>query len=522
MLRGCTFPLGHLTRRGALIGLLPALLLGPTTLALPANGSPPPRPAVPTSDAPHFRWREGPVRYIITSDEDLEFKQLSSDEARARFIERFWSRRDREARTMINEYRLEFWERVATTNRLFADSSKPGWKTDMGRYYILLGPPDDRDTSLEMAPGLGRTGIRGAITWRYSHSPTAGVGTGLTLVFTRDGSGEYRVTTDPAVLQYALSGGATLIAQGPGAFGIPLPELPPRLTELQLLLDLGRLEQVPTEEDLLTAIVTAEEFFGVIPFTARYDFFAGLGGKTLVAVTLSLHPDPFEPTRRLSEPDYLLVGRIDAEEPREGVRPLFLRELDFSPGNHNADPGYRGPYIYQAVTSLSPGRHKVSFAAFDRTTRKTGSYGDALDVPAYSQDRLSLSSLCLSESIQPVPVGLQQPAPYVFGNLKVIPRLLPLYRNGETFAVYYQIYSAGTDPTTQAADMRIEYQFYVEQGGGYVPIGQPIRFESVGNSAQGWSFPLRDWPTADFRLRVTVSDSLTGQITSRDVTFKVM
>ena len=136
-------------------------------------------------------------------------------------------------------------------------------------------------------------------------------------------------------------------------------------------------------------------------------------------------------------------------------------------------------------------------------------------------DRLSLSSLCLSESIEPAPANAE-PAPYVIGHLKVTPRLIPAYRNGETFAVYYQVYSALTDPSTLRPDLVIEYQFLVNQGGNYLPIGNPIRFEGVGNSAQGWSFPLHDWPSAEFRLRVTVTDSLTGQSTSREVPFRVL
>src|SRR5262245_58385320 len=101
---------GDPTRRGAQIGPLLLLLLGGANSALPAYASSAGKVAGSTGDAPHSRWREGPVRYIITSDEDLEFKQLSTDEARGRFIERFWARRDREPRTLINEYRLEFWQ----------------------------------------------------------------------------------------------------------------------------------------------------------------------------------------------------------------------------------------------------------------------------------------------------------------------------------------------------------------------------------------------------------------------------
>ncbi|HET6373059.1 MAG TPA: GWxTD domain-containing protein, partial [Candidatus Polarisedimenticolia bacterium] len=250
------------------------------------------------------RWREGPVRYIITTEEDREFKQLATDEDRARFIESFWARRDPDPRTLLNEFRYEFWTRVATANRFFSESAKPGWKTDMGRYYVLLGPPDDRDTSGEMPLGLGRRGVRGAIVWTYSHAPNPKIGTGLKIVFTRDASGEYRAETDPSIAQEVIRNQTWTPNPDLTAFGISLLQMAPRLTDLQLMMDLGRLEEIPSEEQLLTTVVTAEEFFGVLPFSARYDFFAGARGASIAALTLSLHPDPLDPGRRPGPPDY--------------------------------------------------------------------------------------------------------------------------------------------------------------------------------------------------------------------------
>ena len=247
-------------------------------------------PASDTTQEPLAVWREGPVRYIITAEEDREFRQIKDDTARVRFIELFWGRRDPEPRTLVNEYRFEFWKRVATSNEMFTGSSKPGWKTDEGR-LLLLGPPDDRDTSREQPRGSGARATRGTIIWRYSHSPRLGVGAGLTLVFSQDASGEYRLETDPRVVEEALASGI-VPPESLRALGGPLPQLPPRFTEMGLMLDLGRLDEVPSEEELLTAIVTARELYGTLPFSARYDFFAGANGATLVAVTVSLYPDP--------------------------------------------------------------------------------------------------------------------------------------------------------------------------------------------------------------------------------------
>src|SRR5262245_23899143 len=322
--------LGPATREGHLrfISMIIASVLC-TTALLPAKSSDSPQ------DRPDHLWREGPVRYIITNEEDRKIRQIDTDEGRLRFIEQFSLRRDPLPATLVNEYRHEFWTRVATANRLFAQSSKPGWKTDMGRYYILLGPPDDRDTTLELS-SIGRTGVRGAITWRYSHAPTPRIGTGIVIVFTRDPSGEFHAETDARLVARITSSMNFDPSIDVTNLAILLPQLPTRLSEMQLMLDLGRLDEVPSEDDLLTATVTAEEFFGVIPFSARYDFFASSGASTIVAVTLNVHPDPLEPLRKGVPPKYMIVGRIENESaPDATAKAIFLRESDFHASDTN-------------------------------------------------------------------------------------------------------------------------------------------------------------------------------------------
>src|SRR6266699_671932 len=96
-------------------GLLPGILAG-TLLAVAGgvHGGPPPagvrgvpgdaeehrRPAKRPArrsvdyDAPTERWREGPVRYLLTKDEDQTYRLLSTEADRTAFIQKFWASRD--------------------------------------------------------------------------------------------------------------------------------------------------------------------------------------------------------------------------------------------------------------------------------------------------------------------------------------------------------------------------------------------------------------------------------------------
>ncbi len=90
-------------------------------------------------------WLEKDVAYIITDEERKAFRKLETDDERERFIEEFWRRRDPDPDTDENEYREEYYERIAYTNEHFA-SGIPGWKTDRGRIYIMYGKPDEKES----------------------------------------------------------------------------------------------------------------------------------------------------------------------------------------------------------------------------------------------------------------------------------------------------------------------------------------------------------------------------------------
>lgn len=85
------------------------------------------------------------VRYTITTEERRAFLALAP-EAREPFIEDFWRRRDPTPASAENEYRIEYYNRIERSNRLFSGGGAPGWLQDRGRVFITLGPPDNRIT----------------------------------------------------------------------------------------------------------------------------------------------------------------------------------------------------------------------------------------------------------------------------------------------------------------------------------------------------------------------------------------
>ena len=92
------------------------------------------------SEAVYQRWFDE-VRYTMTDEENQAFAGLKTNEEREQFISAFWKRRDPTPETDRNEFREEYYSRLAFANQNFAFSSTPGYMTDRGRIFVMNGRP---------------------------------------------------------------------------------------------------------------------------------------------------------------------------------------------------------------------------------------------------------------------------------------------------------------------------------------------------------------------------------------------
>ena len=140
--------------------------------------------------APQYsKWINEEVNYIITDDEKKEFLRLTADHDRDVFIENFWALRNPIHGAPTNSYKEEHYRRLQYVNETFGrKSNTPGWRTDMGRAWIVLGKPKTR------AIFNGYSQIYPCELWFYSNdtgSPSLPNYFSL-LFFTPEDAGEYR------------------------------------------------------------------------------------------------------------------------------------------------------------------------------------------------------------------------------------------------------------------------------------------------------------------------------------------
>ena len=97
------------------------------------------------------KWLKEDAGYIISSKEREVLLNLATDRERDLFIEYFWKQRDPTPGTEENEFKTEHLRRLNIANSRFSTESMPGWRTDWGRLYIILG---DLWPSLRLFEGI--------------------------------------------------------------------------------------------------------------------------------------------------------------------------------------------------------------------------------------------------------------------------------------------------------------------------------------------------------------------------------
>src|SRR5437667_8938906 len=132
-------------------------------------------------------WLERDVAYIITKDERDAFLKLTTDEAREKFIETFWEIRNPSPGSPTNTYKDEIYQRIAFADARFGiGSGVEGWRTDRGRTYITLGPPQQKQV-LRNSANLYPLEI-----WFYGAANPALPPFFYVMFYQREGSGDYR------------------------------------------------------------------------------------------------------------------------------------------------------------------------------------------------------------------------------------------------------------------------------------------------------------------------------------------
>lgn len=478
------------------------------------------------------RWLSNDVSYIITKEERRAFMALQTDEERENFIESFWRRRDPDPDTEENEYREEYYERIAYANERFT-SGIPGWKTDRGRIYIAWGKPD----SIESHPsggsydrpsyeGGGSTSTYPFEIWFYRHLDN--VGDGIEIEFVDPtGTGEYRIArnaNEKDALLMVPGGGMTLNEQlgledrGDRISGINAnnrytreQDMPFR--RMEIIANLQRPPQVKFSD--LAGIAGGDS--GVLDnnpleFDLQVDFFRQSEDRVIVAFTVQTDNKELQFVNEggIDSAKLNVFGRITAVSgKRSGVFEDAV--TTYATGEELAQAKERKS-IYQKAVALPPGTYKVDVVVRDVGTGNRGIVNKGFTVPRYDAKKLSTSTMILASTLRTTnerDIG----GMFVIGDAKVIPNLKGNYKVGQQVGLYMQVYNAGIDQTTLRPAVDVEY---VLSKGGKEILRQPEDWSGLSDSGQRLTLarlmPTDNLAKGDYEIKVLTKDRVSGQV----------
>jgi GWxTD domain-containing protein len=451
-------------------------------------------------------WILGPIRYIAQPEERKAFRSLTDEGERALFIERFWIRRDPTPDTLVNEYRQLFWERVREVNDMIQDSPGPGWKTDRGKIYILYGAPTEIKDYVDLAPESSPTSGRGVIRWIYEGSPgnRRDLDPVVVVPFVRDYSGEYHLSYDPKLSsvyfnEYAIRSGERQrwdrFLEDIGGSSVD--------STLSVMLDLGRMQDVPQQEQILISRVLDRESFDTHPLQIQIDRMRHPQSQAaLASVTVRL------PEASADQPP-ALMARL-APQGSAGTA-LILGEDSF---RIRPEPG--GGLVAQARISLQPGKWNMVLVAADSTSLSTGIHKGTVVIPEIGE-QFGLSDVVLASRVEPVEVRalVSHEEPFVFGPFRAFPLAGRPLVPGGSLNLLYEIYGAEPPYT-------ISYQLQGEEDDGkWTALGRPAVKEDAEQPVQAWELPLgARWPVGNYRIALQVNDA-SGRVLEEMVAFSL-
>jgi GWxTD domain-containing protein len=477
-------------------------------------------------------WLEKDVTYIITPEEQKAFKKLATDDEREKFIEEFWRRRDPDPDTDENEFKEEYYERIAYANEHFA-SGIPGWKSDRGRIWIMYGKPNERETHPSGGPydrpsteGGGMTTTYPFETWFYRYIP--GVGSGVEIEFVDPtGSGEYRIARNPNEKDAMLNvpgAGLTLSEElgltskadrvgGMSMYGLSnyQREQDSPFSRLQLLTDLQRAPQIKFN-DLASAVNTGVIEENPLNFDIRVDFFRQSDERVITAFTIQTENRDlsFTDSGGLQQARINIFGKITSVAGRRAG--VFEDPVVTTATPTELTEAKERKSAYQKAVALAPGVYKVDVIVRDVTSGATGVRHVGFEVPKYDVQKLSTSTLVLASKLESL--GNDQPAvgQFVIGQTKVIPNVSGIYHRGQPLGVYLQIYNAGIDQTTLRPAVDVEY---VLMKAGKEVGKQPENWQGMSDSGQRLTLArLIDsqlLSPGDYELTIRIRDRVSGQ-----------
>jgi GWxTD domain-containing protein len=503
--------------------LLAAILV----VAAFAAGQDAPKPQL---SAAHKAWLEDEAVYIISTTERSVFMKLRTDRERELFIEAFWKQRDPTPGTDENEFKTEHFRRIAYANRVLGrETSRPGWRTDRGRIYIILGEPQDIERY------EGKSSTYDTEVWFYQGKTDLGLPPAFFVAFFKSGgSGEFRLYSPIADGPQALMSGY-LGAMDPTAAYEKLREIEPNLAEISLSLvpaEAGTVYGKPSmSSDLLIQRIASAPTRGVesryaqkflaykdlveVEYTANY-----IDNASLIRVV----KDPSGPyfVHYAVQPQRLSVGqrdrafyttlKVNGRVSAAGGRLVYQFDKSFALNLNEAqmDEANRVPFDLQDLFPLVGGEYTLSLLVKNEVSKEFTSLEQALRVPEAGKEVQMVQPILGYRAVRLEPAARRMKA-FRIGAYQIFCQPDRTFSRQETLAVAFQIHNL-TGAVAAAAEVRLEF---LKDGRPFRTIvKKPSEYPDLPDVLE--QVPLSDFPPAHYAVKVAVASAGTDIVSATE------
>lgn len=512
-----------------LLVLLATVLLGAALDAGQASDK-------PQLSAAHKAWLDEEAVYIISPTERSVFLKLQTDRERELFIEAFWRQRDPTPGTPENEFKTEHFRRIAYANRVLGrDTSRPGWKTDRGRIYIILGEPRDIEKY------EGRSSTYDTEVWFYQGKTDLGLPAAFYVVFfKRGGSGEFRLYSPTADGPHALMSGY-IGDMDPTAAYEKLRDIEPNLAEVSLSLEPGEAGTVygkpsMTADLLLQRIATAparsvasryaQKFLAYkdlveVEYTANYIDSASLirvikDPTGLFFVHYDVQPQRLSVNQR--ENTYYTTLRVNGRVSAPGGRLVyqFDKSVALNLSETQMDEASRVPFNYQDLFPLVGGDYTLSLLIKNEVSKEFTSVEQGLRIPEAGRSVQMTQPVLGYRAVRLAPEARRMKA-FRVGPYQVLCQPDRTFSRQETLAVAFQVHNLPGD-STAAAEIKLE--FLKEGQSVRTIVKKPSECPDLPDILE--EIPLSDFAPAHYALKVAVGSGgaeIVSAVEEFDVSF---
>jgi len=467
---------------------------------------------------------------ILTQSERDAWKKLATDDEREQFIEDFWRSRDSDPDTVENEFKEQFYERVAYANEHFS-SGKPGRLTDRGRIYIKFGKPDSIEShptggAYEREPweGGGSTTTYPFERWFYRYIPNVRNGVELEFV-DPTGSGEYRLARNSDEKDALLhTGGGPTIAEltgietrsdrlmNAGGYGLAnyrrVQDSPFEVLDLMKSLD----QDQPNERNYITTNTgTPTVDDSALDFTAQINFFRQTDNRVLAALTIQTDNSEltFTDSGGLQTARMNIFGWVTTVANHRVGK--FEDSVSTSATPEELSTTRMRKSAYGRAFIVDPGRYKIELIVRDVQSGATGIRHIGFVAPKFPEDRLSASGVVLAAKLENMERGAAA-GQFIIGTTKVIPNLTGVFRRNDPVGVYLQVYNAAIDQMTLRPAADVEYLLLKD---GKELSKEVEDWRQINDAGQRLTLTrlidTRSLVPGEYEIQVRIKDHVTGQ-----------